>query len=135
MGLDNGIILKANESEDWMNIYCPYYDSKDDFHHEGYCIAYWRKCWGIRDAILHKLDPKHIQKDGGHYKIEYEDIGALIRALKPFLSRDYWEEKAESIWDYDEYFDNTYHILIRLEWLKDYMKEHPDVECYFYDSF
>ena len=29
-----------------------------------------------------------------------------IRALKPFLSKDYWEDEAESIWEYEEYFDN-----------------------------
>ena len=67
--------------------------------------------------------------------IEAEDVPALIRVLKPYLSREYWDEYADSIWEYDEQFENTYKVLLRLEWLKDYLKKNPDVKCYFYDSY
>lgn len=127
MGLDNGIILKCSD-EVFKKI--PYYDT-DEIGHEDKHLAYWRKCYGIRKAILNKLHGK----DDGDTPIEAEDIPAIIRVLKPFLSKDYWEENADSIWEYEEYFDNLYKILIRLEWLKEYLKNNPNVECYFYDSY
>lgn len=127
MGLDNGIILKCSD-EVFKKI--PYYDI-DEIGKEDKHLAYWRKCYGIRKVILNKLHGK----DDGDTPIEAEDIPAVIRVLKPFLSKDYWEENADSIWEYEEYFDNLYMILIRLEWLKEYLKDNPNVECYFYDSY
>ena len=127
MGLDNGIILECSRAEFETT---PYYDfvedGGDDFH-----LAYWRKCYGIRRAIMRALHGK----DGEATLIEAEDIPVLIRVLKPFLSRDYWDEEADSIWEYEEHFDNTYKVLLRLEWLKEYLKKNPDVKCYFYDSY
>lgn len=127
MGLDNGIILECPD-EDFKKI--PYYD-KDEIGVESKHLAYWRKCWGVRRAIMSVLH----SKDGEDAPIEAEDVPALIRVLKPFLSRDYWEEESDSIWEYDDYFDNMYEKLVRLEWLKEYLKKHPDTECYFYDSY
>ena len=127
MGLDNGIILEC-PYEDFETI--PYFD-KHDMDYGDQHLAYWRKCWGIRSAIMRVIHGK----DGEDMPIEAEDIPALIRTLKPFLSRDYWDEEADSIWEYEEHFDNTYKVLLRLEWLKDYLKKNPNVKCYFYDSY
>ena len=127
MGLDNGIILECSK-EDFETI--PYFN-KDDIGTSSNHLAYWRKCYGIRRAILNILHGK----DEEDTPIELEDIPALIRVLKPFLSRDYWDEESDSIWEYEEYFDDTYKILLRLEWLKDYLKKNPNVKCYFYDSY
>lgn len=136
MGLDNGIIIKSEYlTDDQMDEICPYYSSEDDYHDEGWCLAYWRKCWGIRGAILHVLDPQNKKSDQAYYPIELEDIPAIIRALKPFLSKDYWEDKADSIWEYEEYFDNMYEILTRLEWLKQNWNNLQIKEVYFYDSY
>jgi hypothetical protein len=118
-----------------MNKICPYYSTEDDYHSEGWCIAYWRKCWGIRGAILYVLDPQNKKSDQARHPIELEDIPAIIRALKPFLSKDYWENEAESIWEYEEYFDNMYEILIKLEWLKQNWNNLQIKEVYFYDSY
>lgn len=127
MGLDNGIILECPD-KDFRKM--PYYDTRE-IGKETKHLAYWRKCYGIRKAILNKLHGE----DGGNTPIEAEDIPAIIRVLKPFLSKDYWEENSDSIWEYEECFDNLYKILIRLEWLKEYLKDNPNVECYFYDSY
>ena len=81
------------------------------------------------------LDPQSKKPDQCHYPIELEDIPAIIRALKPFLSKDYWEDEAESIWEYEEYFDNMYEILIKLEWLKQNWSNLQIKEVYFYDSY
>lgn len=132
MGLDNGIKVTGIPKEDKKKI--PYYE-KDwgDFLENGEIEPiYWRKCWGLRNVVVSIL---HMDQDEGTKKIDPEDIPALIRVLKPFLSRDYWDENADSIWEYDEYFQKIYKNLIFLEWLKDYYKEHPEIEVYFYDSY
>lgn len=128
MGLDNGIILECSK-EDFETI--PYFEKDDISKYMGNELAYWRKCWGIRRAIITVLHGE----DGGETPIEAEDVPALIRALKPFLSKDYWDEESDSIWEYEDHFDNTYKVLLRLEWLKDYLKKNPNVKCYFYDSY
>lgn len=126
MGLDNGIILKISD-EDYKQF--PYYETNELGEEEKH-IAYWRKCWSIRRDILHKIHGE----DGGETNLDPEDIPAIIKVLKPYLSKDVWEE-SETIWEYDEYFDHMYEILIRLEYLKEYLKKNPNVKCYFYDSY
>ena len=54
MGLDNGIIVK-NKYKELLEELGPdnwgKYKSKDD---DDYDLCYWRKCWGIRNAIIKK---------------------------------------------------------------------------------
>ena len=101
MGLDNGIRVKGIPEEDKKKI--PYYnESWGDFLEEGEIEPiYWRKCWGLRREVISVL---HMSKDEFKKEIDPEDIPALIRALMPFLSRDCWDRDADSIWEYDEYF-------------------------------
>lgn len=127
MGLDNGIILYCSD-EDYLKF--PYPDERDlgeNYKH----IAYWRKCWNIRNDIVQTL---HFEdREGG--PIELEDISRLIEIIKPYLNELYWNENDDSIWEYDEMFDKTYEILVNLEYLKKYLKENPCVKCEFYDSY
>lgn len=134
MGLDNGIIIKEADAikEDLLKCPCfewDEYDEKQGYQH----IAYWRKCWGVRNAILSVL---HVDDNGGgDYPIEYDDIPPILRKLKEFLKPSKWDEDADSIWEYDEYIDTMINIYIRLTWLADYMKDHKDLKVYFYDSY
>lgn len=131
MGLDNGIRIKGMSEKDYNKM--PYKESIQ-FYTESNCIepVYWRKCWGLREVIL---DVLHMKNDEYKKEIDPEDISTIIRKLKPFLSRDYWDEYADSIWEYDEYFDTIYQQLVFLEWFKVYYKKHPKLEVYFYDSY
>lgn len=127
MGLDNGIILYCSD-EDYLKF--PYPDVRDlgdEYKH----VAYWRKCWNIRDDILKGLH----YKDGDSSTIDLEDIPKIIRLLKPYLNENYWNENDDSIWSYEEMFDKTYETLINLEYLKKYLKDNPNVKCEFYDSY
>lgn len=133
MGLDNGIIIREPETirEDLEK--CPTFKWDDIDGKEYQHIAYWRKCWGIRDAILSVLRKDH--NSCGEHVIEYDDIRPIMRALKPFLGKDYWDENADSIWEFDEQVENMVDIYIRLAWLDDYMQKHKDLKVYFYDSY
>lgn len=63
-------------------------------------VAYWRKCWGVRNAIL-KLYPR--DKDEYRFPVTLDNINDIIKTFKYFLSKDRWEREADSIWDWDEY--------------------------------
>jgi len=134
MGLDNGIIIKgANAIKEDLEK-CPCFewdkcDAEQDYQH----IAYWRKCWGVRDAILKVLHaPEH---GDGEFVVEYDDVPAILRAIKPFLKEKKWEEDGNSIWEYDDFIDTMVDIYIKLTWLADYMNTHKDLQVYFYDSY
>lgn len=130
MGLDNGIIArKVNKKDIPTFVKDGYADYKDDVME----VAYWRKCWGIREAMANVGHPEDL--DIFDFKIEKEDIPAIVRELYRFLDKSYYEENADSIWEFDEIIDNLFQQIINLKWLEGYMEDHPDVEVEFYDSY
>ena len=134
MGLDNGIILKLKDKElpEDFPTKLDNWDLEQVTEKGELEVAYWRKCWGIRAAIIGVL---HMSPDEYRHSVEIEDIPAIRRELYKFLHPDYWQENAESIWEYDEYIENMLDIVLNLKWLENYMKKHPDVTAYFYDSY
>ena len=132
MGLDNGFLVKGLKAQDIPSFLIlplrrPFkFNSDDEIE-----IAYWRKCWGVREAILQAIHGK----EGGFTPVEAEDFPAIIRALIPFFSEKKWEEEGESIWAYEEVFENNLNNITNLKWLSAYIKEHPEIKCRFYDSF
>ena len=96
-------------------------------------LAYFRKYWGVRGEILNKL---HCMQDNdSRTTVDAEDIIPIVKILMKYLDREYYEDNARSIWEYDEAHDNIQNSIINLMWLKMYMESHPEVECYFYDSY
>lgn len=137
MGLDNGIVMKKVKREDVLKFPAfVKYEMWDNMQHNAEFvdveIAYWRKCWGIRQAVI---DAFHLDEDDADFDIEAEDIPALSRALYPFLSKEYWDENSDSIWTFDEQIDKMIQILINLKWLQTYLAKYPDTEVKFYDSY
>ena len=129
MGLDNGFILRTESAVDapaFVELFD--YEFKDNEVE----VVYWRKCWGLRDAVLKVL---HAGDADYHIDVAAEDIPAIIRAIKPFFNKEYWDENADSIWEYVEFFDNLVQTVFNLYWLQSYLMEHPDASCYFYDSY
>lgn len=129
MGLDNGFRLKYVDRTTIPN----FIHYKDDFMGENEVeLVYWRKCWGLREVVMGVL---HMTNTDYEKRVEAEDIPAILRALYPFLSKEYWEENADSIWTFEESISNFTQDILNLKWLKGYLEEHPNVECYFYDSY
>lgn len=125
MGLDNGFEVK-NINRQAMPSFV-YYNKYDEDE-----IIYWRKCWGLRRVVLNAL---HAGDEDGIIKVEREDIPAILRGIKPYFHSDYYEENADSIWTYDEFFDNLMSSYMTLVWLYDYWDTHPEIEVEFYDSY
>lgn len=134
MGLDNGIILKLEDNklpEDFPTSIDKY--SLEKVEKDGELeIAYWRKCWGIRAAIIGVL---HMPANEYEHQVEADDVPAIRRELHKFLYPEYWEENADSIWEYNEYIEWMLDIMLNLKWLENYMKKHPNAYVYFYDSY
>ena len=133
IGLDNGIVIRKKDHSSKIELPSFVKDRWDFSETDQVEIAYWRKCWGIRDRILDVLGGEN---DTGHYNITQPQLLEIINKLKKFLHQDYWEDYAESIWEYDEFIENQVEILINLSWLSWFMiQEGNDIEVYFYDSY
>lgn len=128
MGLDNGIILRDVNPKELVVNKLINLDNLEDTSVE---ICYWRKCWGIRNAIVEKL---HFN-DGEESKLDVEDIPVIIKILFDFYGQTEWEEDADSIWEWDEFKDTLRQQIFNLMWLYDYMLEHSDAKVIFYDSY
>ena len=130
MGLDNGLVcknIKRNEIPSWVK---PPFDWRDE---EEIQLVYFRKCWGIRGEILAKLHCMEL--NDSETPVEAEDVLPIVKILMQYSDEKYYDENADSIWEYEDYKDNIQQSIINLLWLKMYMESHPEVTAYFYDSY
>ena len=131
MGLDNGLCAKNVNKEhipSWVKL--PFnWDDKYEYQE----ILYFRKHWGIRGEILWQLHCA--ENNDSRTPVDAEDIIPIAKILMQYLDQEYYEENADSIWEYDDARDHIQQSIINLLWLKTYMESHPEVECYFYDSW
>lgn len=127
MGLDNGVVLKTKVP---INIPHPPFDwHSDPDEHE---VCYWRKFWGLRNTIVTEF---HQTEECADVPLDAERVGRLRCILEEFLDRDFYEQYGDSIWDYEEYLIHNIECCENLAWLQNFLEEHPDEECYFYDSY
>lgn len=130
MGLDNGFQsrdIKRSDIPDWVKL--PFSEESDKYG--GVEFAYFRKCWGLRNeilAVLHANDEYTVPVDA-------EDIIPIVRVIFKYLDKEYYNEYACSIWEYDEYVDIIKQSIINLMWLRTYMDANPEVRLWFYDSY
>lgn len=71
----------------------------------------------------------------GDYKLSLNELKYVIKLLKEFTKRGYWDEYADSIWTFDEFKDNQRRIVKNLIKVYREMKKDPNIEVYFYDSY
>jgi hypothetical protein len=121
MGLDNGIYITNSEGVD-----SPYSMPIGDETE----LCYWRKCWGIRNEIM-----DYLQTSAYEIELNDEDVSHIIGILKKFKRRKYWDANARSIWEYDEIKRTLKQQIEKLQWLLKIWPRHPDIKCFFYDSY
>lgn len=136
MGLDNSLIVSRPKRK---RPYCfsPILSrfercDYDDMSEETYEVFYFRKCWGIRGAILSILEN---QQGDITSQVLPREIPNLITILKRFNNEKYWDEWANSIWDYDDIKKNLRRYIRNLYLLRILMFFHPDYELSFEDSY
>lgn len=131
MGLDNGIEIKRNEKS--MNIYNKLkkfelsYDEENKLDFE---VAYYRKCWNIRNIIASCIGGLN---DNLETPIERVHIPKIISALKS-LNKENWEDEGDSIWTYEEQEPFIRQHIKNLKYLYKLMAKY-DLDVYFYDSY
>ena len=131
MGLENGIVLRNIKREDvptWVKLPWGW-----DNQSENQDVVYFRKHWGIRGEILAKLHASKL--NDSVTPVDAEDVIPIAKILMKYLDKEYYDDNADSIWEYSEAHDHIQESIVNLMWLKTYMESHPDAEVYFYDSY
>ena len=133
MGLDNGIYVKSNRRnltrEDMpQGIVFPF-----DEDYNGIEILYWRKNWGLRNAVMDHFDSA---VDQYYFNIETpSQVLEFIKIIASFLDEEKWENEGDSIWSYKEIRPVLIQNIINLALIHAFMRENPDVYLTFYDSY
>ncbi len=147
MGLDNGIVLKAKEDIRVPNeLILTKYDIRGSFNSddidepldiilkdEQVEICYWRKCWGMRNEMIHCLEKCNLDTEYT-YKIPLDELDEVCDIINKFTKEKYYNMYARSIWDWDEMVDRLKLQVARLEWCKELLRE-DKIELEFYDSY
>ena len=137
MGLDNGCLVKSNHRKITRSmlpkeIKYPFnWGNNNDKDIE---IIYHRKDWGLRNEIVYTFPLK--EDSDWQYVIDTPtQIFELIRIIVSFMNKKTWEEKGDSIWEYDEILPILQRDVINLAIIAGFMENNPDVYLEFYDSY
>ena len=132
MGLDNGIEIKRRA--DLPAFAFAYFDKqylvKYNYDLE---VAYWRKCWNVRNIIIDIL--KIRENNDSHTVMTIDDVDAVITALCK-INKKNWLDHGDTIWDWKEFKCIQRRNIRNLRRLRHMMRKKPEVfEVYFYDSW
>ena len=135
MGLDNGICVKNTEYS--RAIHSKVNMFSDSIYTErgaDYEFAYWRKCWNVREEIIHILGGW--EGDMYAYSLSIENVEKIIKVLSNYNFKN-WEYGGflGSIWTWREHKKVNGRHIRQLKYLVRLMKRYPELEVYFYDSY
>lgn len=130
MGLDNGIYIKGYRKK-------PFY-VKDDLYDQSNQIdlAYWRKYWGLRNDIINIIYENYYGNDSEVLLSENQIKKIRNLIMEITFSKKRYLESCSGYWDY-----NIYSVLrgirqmINLTWAARQVRNNPEVEVFWYDSY
>lgn len=130
MGLDNGIYIKGYRRK-------PFY-VKDDLYEQSNQIdlAYWRKYWGLRNDIINIIYENYYGNDSEVLLSENQIKKIRNLIMEITFSKKRYLESCSGYWDY-----NIYSVLrgirqmINLTWAARQVRNNPEVEVFWYDSY
>lgn len=97
-------------------------------------IVYWRKNWGLRNAVLDLLDSRF--SDEYYFDIDTPDtVIEIIGIIGSFLDPEKWESEGQSIWTAEEARPGLIRDIMNFALIYGFMLENPDVYLQFYDSY
>lgn len=130
MGLENGIIIYEDKLDSSVVL-------NESFVPSDYEVCYWRKCWGIRDDIIHYLHQTYeIQEDSCEYELTLTDLKAIYSILLSWYDKKKWEESGRSIWSWKTMKEQLRYDCNRLVYLIAKKEVYgDDLPIYFYDSY
>lgn len=130
MGLENGIKIKvAEDSKITLN---------SDFICSDYEPCYWRKCWGLREDILHYLSDKYeeTEEEGRKYPLDATNLYAIYGILNRWCHKKKWNSESRSIWGWKTMKEQLRYDCSKIAYLIAKKEEYgDDIKIYFYDSY
>ena len=130
MGLDNWISIKHNENTPKCVARC-FKKSYDGYEYE---VAYWRKCWNVREIIFRTVERYTEENRECEITLTRDDVVKIIKKLQS-LTEDTYNSRGGCIWgwkDFRRINRRNIRALKKLSWI---MLWHWDLEVYFYDSY
>lgn len=138
MGLDNGVIVRSTHRKLTRAILPEglIYPFDKDYEDDGIEILYWRKNWGLRNAILNSNAVNSMSTNEYEFSIDTPtQVFELIKIIVSFMNKETWEEDGDSIWDYEEILPILEQNVINLAIIAGFMQNNSDVYLIFYDSY
>lgn len=138
MGLDNGILVRKDcvTNKIAQKLLSRYIDEFSPNHYE---IAYWRKCWNIRRALIDILDFDGSTLNDCDYPITTKNqIDQIISYLKSLNKKTWCNDGGSwegSIWEWEEIEDHIKEQIEALKTLKLAMSFDKNIRAFFYDSY
>jgi len=106
----------------------------DTDYDSGVEIVYWRKNWGLRNAVLDLLNSRF--SEDYYFDIDTPDtVIEIIGIIGSFLDPEKWESEGQSIWTAEEARPGLIRDMMNLALIYGFMLENPDVYLQFYDSY
>ena len=134
MGLDNGFLVCSDKrivTRDMLPSRLIFPFERDDGAPE---IIYWRKNWGLRDAVLDYISDR--DAEDCYYQITTVDqVNGIMSIICDFMDKDIWETEGRSIWSYGQIKKVLKTNLHNLKVISKFMKNNPDIYLCFYDSY
>ena len=130
MGLDNGIAIRKENLNSSIIL-------NESFIPLDYEVCYWRKCWGIRDDIIHYLRETYkTQENLYEYELTLEDLQAIYNILLSWYNKKKWNESGRSIWSWKVMKKQLRYDCNKLAYLIAKKEVYgDDLPVYFYDSY
>ena len=130
MGLDNGINIRRNTAPECASKIFHEEEWKKKYSHID--VAYWRKCWNVRNIIFDLLDITDF--NDSETTMTIDDVKRVIAELKNFNKNNY-QDGGGCIWLWNEFEYINRRNIKQLKRLVRLMHKYPKMEVYFYDSW
>ena len=135
MGLDNGFYVKSNKRTITREMLPSAIQFPFNTDYNGDVeIVYWRKNWGLRNAVLDLLNSRFSEE----YRFDIdtpETVIEIIGIIGSFLDPEKWESEGQSIWTAEEARPGLIRDIMNFALIYGFMLENPDVYLQFYDSY
>lgn len=135
MGLDNGLYLvrKKNAQKSFLICFFDWLKYSSNENEDVYEIFYFRKAWGVRGEVLSIV--RNSLENKGSYPVSTEMLYDILKVLKRFNHRRYWNQNSGSIFEYKEMRRLIWRYIFNMRLLLLYMKRHHNDELFFEDSY
>ena len=71
----------------------------NELHHNDE-IAYWRKCWNIREDILNIIGKNKDAYVAYEYPVSYNDLLEIIKTLKSYNRHNWNTSETQNLWEW-----------------------------------